>query len=173
MAVNSRKKGKRIELEAVAALKAMGFPNTRRGQQFNGADGSPDVICDDLPELHLECKGDQSIDLGTKALDEACYQAATDASQRGRRWVLLWKPMRRSWRATWHDQTTGQYVTTADGIDVVLRSLNGPITTPGLNGDAAAHAAGRLFAREPPGEGEFKFRIAVQCVGRKPTRSGG
>ena len=54
--VNSREKGKIGERLWRDQLKAAGFTNSRRGQQFSGSEDSPDVICDDLPHLHFEVK---------------------------------------------------------------------------------------------------------------------
>lgn len=52
--INSRNKGKCGELELAEFLRAHGF-EARRGQQFKGGPGSPDVI--GLPDgYHLECK---------------------------------------------------------------------------------------------------------------------
>lgn len=50
---NSRQKGKRGELEVARILREYGF-NARRGQQFSGANGDPDVV--GLPGVHLEVK---------------------------------------------------------------------------------------------------------------------
>lgn len=55
MPINSRSKGKRGELEIAEALRAEGF-EARRGQQFKGGVDSPDVVCPDLGNFHLEVK---------------------------------------------------------------------------------------------------------------------
>lgn len=47
------------EREFAAVLKAAGF-DARRGQQFHGGAGSPDVVCTDLPGVHFEVKRVQS-----------------------------------------------------------------------------------------------------------------
>lgn len=52
--INSRTKGKVGELELANFLTDLGFV-ARRGQQFSGGAGSPDVVCDSLP-FHIECK---------------------------------------------------------------------------------------------------------------------
>ena len=53
--INSRTKGKTGELELAEFLRAQGFDNSRRGQQFKGGPGSADVV--GLPEgYHVECK---------------------------------------------------------------------------------------------------------------------
>jgi hypothetical protein len=54
--MNSRAKGCRGERELRDVLRAAGFTNARRGQQFSGSPESPDVICEELPTIHWECK---------------------------------------------------------------------------------------------------------------------
>lgn len=51
--VNSKKKGARGERELSSKLKEYGY-NTRRGQQYCGANGDADVV--GLPGIHIECK---------------------------------------------------------------------------------------------------------------------
>ncbi len=53
--MNSRAKGKRGELELAQALRERGFA-ARRGRQFNGGDGSPDIVHDLPGNIHVECK---------------------------------------------------------------------------------------------------------------------
>lgn len=71
MGRSSREKGKRGERELSRALNGLGF-DTRRGQQFNGADGSADVV--GLPGIHVECKRTESFRLW-----DALAQARRDA----------------------------------------------------------------------------------------------
>lgn len=52
---NSRRKGKVGEQEFATLLKTHGF-EARRGCQFKGGQGSPDVICDGLGAYHFEVK---------------------------------------------------------------------------------------------------------------------
>jgi Holliday junction resolvase len=54
MAINSRSKGKVGERQWRDVLRAAGY-NARRGQQFSGERGNPDVIVEDLP-IHYEVK---------------------------------------------------------------------------------------------------------------------
>ena len=102
MPINSRAKGKRGELEAVKYLKKLGFPNTRRTQQFNGL-GKGDIICEDLPHIHFEVKFGYPIskfDLCTSVFRAACEQAQKDAE--GKYWVVMWKPKGyRVWRLSY------------------------------------------------------------------------
>ena len=54
MTLNSRDKGARGERELADFLRQHGV-DARRGQQFHGGPGSPDVVAD-IPGVHLECK---------------------------------------------------------------------------------------------------------------------
>lgn len=54
--MNSREKGKRGEREFRDVLRAAGYCKARRGQQFSGEQGNPDVICPELPDIHWEVK---------------------------------------------------------------------------------------------------------------------
>jgi len=67
----SRNKGKAGERELSRVLRKL-YPQLkdqiRRGQQYNGADGSADVI--GIPGLHIECKRTEKLNL-YKALDQA------------------------------------------------------------------------------------------------------
>lgn len=58
--MNSRQKGARGERELSNLLKAYGF-DTRRGQQYSGANGDADVV--GVPGLHIECKRVERLDL--------------------------------------------------------------------------------------------------------------
>lgn len=53
MAINSKAKGKRAELEIAALLREYGY-DARRGAQYRGGEDSPDVI--GLPGVHIEVK---------------------------------------------------------------------------------------------------------------------
>lgn len=50
---NSKRKGARGERELSSKFKEYGF-DTRRGQQYCGANGDADVV--GLPGIHIECK---------------------------------------------------------------------------------------------------------------------
>ena len=69
----SRDKGKRGERELASKLKDYGF-ECRRGQQFNGADGSADVV--GLPGIHIECKRVEKLNLY-----DAVSQAVSDSKE--------------------------------------------------------------------------------------------
>lgn len=70
MAINSKQKGKRIELEWAHFLRDNGL-SAHRGQQFHGGPDSPDVRCQELdPYLHFEVKGDERLNVH-RAIDQA------------------------------------------------------------------------------------------------------
>ncbi len=75
MGAKSRNKGKVGERELAGKFTDAGFPATR-GQQHRGGPGSPDVIVESLPFLHIECKRTQAL-----RLYEALDQAARDAGE--------------------------------------------------------------------------------------------
>lgn len=72
MSAMQRRKGARVERQAAALLTRCGFPAERAAR--SGVDGGEDLICKCL-RIHLEVKGDRSIDIGTKALEDAVRQA--------------------------------------------------------------------------------------------------
>lgn len=58
--MNSRQKGARRERELASKLREYGY-DTRRGQQYSGANGDADVV--GLPGVHIECKGVERLNL--------------------------------------------------------------------------------------------------------------
>lgn len=68
---NSRRKGAEGERELAGKLRDYGF-QARRGQQFSGANGDPDVL--GLPNIHIECKRVEKLNL-----EDAMDQAKRDA----------------------------------------------------------------------------------------------
>ena len=72
--MNSREKGKRGELELAGKLKEYGY-ETRRGQQYCGANGDADVI--GLPGIHIECKRVEKLNLY-----DAMAQAVSDSKEK-------------------------------------------------------------------------------------------
>ena len=68
--VNSKQKGKRNELAWAHILRDAGFKDARRGQQYRGAEDSPDVICQELSWFHFEVKSGKRINIW-QALDQA------------------------------------------------------------------------------------------------------
>lgn len=96
MGSKSRSKGARGEREAAAFLKSLGFTAERNGRNGYSAD---DLIVEELPNVHIEVKRDESIDVGTKALDDALAQAEANAVDRVA--AVLWRKNRARWRLTY------------------------------------------------------------------------
>lgn len=74
--VNSRAKGARGERELANKLKEHGF-EARRGQQFCGSNGDPDVVCTELNDYHIECKVVQALNI-----DKAMSQSLNDCQDK-------------------------------------------------------------------------------------------
>lgn len=70
----SRNKGKRGEREVALMLRAKGFADARRGQQYCGIDGNADVV--GLPGVHIEVKRVEALNR-----KEAMNQAERDARE--------------------------------------------------------------------------------------------
>lgn len=116
--MNSRAKGKRIELEAAAYLRELGFESARRAAR-NGVAGGEDLIVDELPNVNIEVKGDESIDLDTQALESACGQASRGWTTGA--WAVLWRPKRKDWRLTAPDAVG--LIATYTGENVIRNAL--------------------------------------------------
>lgn len=69
--MNSRQKGVRGERELARKLREYGF-DTRRGQQYSGANGDADVV--GLPGVHIECKRVERLNI-----EDAMAQSKRDA----------------------------------------------------------------------------------------------
>ena len=107
MPLNSRSKGSRGELEASKFLQLIGYPSARRGQQRAGGPDSPDVMVDELPNVHLEIKRNESLDL--HKLQPVFAQAIRDCDGR-RAWGVMWRRNREPWKLTFLNRE-GQMVT--------------------------------------------------------------
>lgn len=81
MAINSKQKGKRGELEVAKILREAGFENARRGEQYCGANGDPDVC--GLPGVWLEVKRNERLNIY-----EAMEQARRDSKGIDIPWVV-------------------------------------------------------------------------------------
>ena len=75
--MNSRAKGAGGERELAKVLQGYGY-ETRRGQQFSGANGDADVV--GLPGIHIEVKRVEKLNI-----DKALQQSVTDAYADGLR----------------------------------------------------------------------------------------
>lgn len=67
--MNSKRKGADGERELSNKLKEYGF-NTRRGQQYCGANGDADVV--GIPGIHIECKRVEQLNID-KAMEQAVH----------------------------------------------------------------------------------------------------
>lgn len=90
--INSRAKGQRGELLWRDVLRSKGFV-ARRGQQFCGANGDSDVICEELSHIHFEVKFVQNFN-ARKALE----QAKSDAKD-GQTPLVVQKSTKKDWIA--------------------------------------------------------------------------
>ena len=71
---NSKKKGKRGELECASELRKLGFENVRRTVQYNGkGDGNADLI--GIDGVHIEVKRNEHLNIY-----DAIEQAQTDCN---------------------------------------------------------------------------------------------
>lgn len=73
MAVNSRRKGAEFERKLAGILREYGF-DSRRGQQYSGANGDADVV--GLPGVHIEAKAVEKLNLY-----DAMAQSKNDARE--------------------------------------------------------------------------------------------
>jgi Holliday junction resolvase len=90
--INSRQKGKRGERLWRDELRKEGF-TARRGQQYAGGTDSPDVVCEELSNLHQEVKFVENLNL-----DKACEQAMRDGC--GKPWIVAHKKSNKDWKVT-------------------------------------------------------------------------
>lgn len=87
---DSRAKGARGERELAQILRRHGY-DSRRGQQYSGANGDADVV--GIPGVHIECKRVERLNIY-----DAMYQSARDARddevpvaihrKNGKRWLV-------------------------------------------------------------------------------------
>lgn len=91
MAINSREKGRRGEVELARVLREYGY-QARRGQQFSGANGDADVV--GLPGYHIECKRVERLNI-----EEAMAQSVRDARE-GEVPIVCHRRDRKEWMVT-------------------------------------------------------------------------
>ena len=103
--MNSREKGKRGERDFRDFLRDMGF-EARRGQQFAGGTDSPDVICEQLPHVHLEVKFSQQAIVGSAYLEAAWKQARDDADGK-KTPIVAFRRSREQWKLMAEEQHMG------------------------------------------------------------------
>lgn len=89
--MNSRQKGARGERELSLTLRELGY-ETRRGQQFSGANGDADVI--GLPKIHIECKRVEHLNI-----DDALLQSIRDMRD-GEIPVVMHRKNHTPWKVT-------------------------------------------------------------------------
>jgi Holliday junction resolvase len=93
MPINSRQKGARGERELAKHLTDRGYPS-RRGQQFQGSPDSPDVVCESLKHLHIECKFVEALNV-YKALRQAREDAGDHQTP-----VVIHRRKKEKWHVT-------------------------------------------------------------------------
>lgn len=89
--INSRQKGASGERELSHKLQEYGY-DTRRGQQFCGANGDADVV--GLPNIHIECKRVEHLNLY-----DAMAQSVSDARE-GEVPTVFHRKNRKEWLVT-------------------------------------------------------------------------
>jgi len=85
--LNSKKKGKRGELELARKLREYGY-DTRRGQQYSGI-GGDDVV--GLDGIHIECKRVEKLNI-YEAIRQAVRDAKVDEKP-----AVFWRKNREDW----------------------------------------------------------------------------
>lgn len=107
--INSRQKGARAEREIAQMLRDNGFDDARRGQQFSGANGDPDVV--GLPRVHIEVKRVEKLNL-----DNAMEQSYNDSIQTGTVPTVFHRKNGKDWKVTMYfDDWMRMYKSWLDG----------------------------------------------------------
>ena len=95
--INSKQKGKKGELEVANYLKEKGL-TARRGQQFQGSPDSPDVICEEWDNIHIEVKRDEHLNI-----EKAIQQSTKDSNDTDIP-IVIHRNNREKWKVTmWLD----------------------------------------------------------------------
>jgi len=89
--VNSKAKGARGERLLAAVLTDAGFA-ARRGVQYHGGTGSPDIICPALARWHWEGKFCETARIRD-------WLAQTEGDANGKPWIIAWKRRHGPWLA--------------------------------------------------------------------------
>ena len=95
MPINSRQKGKRTELELAHKLEEIMGWTARRTAQFCGANGDSDVTVENIPQLFVESKCVERLNVVA-----AMEQAASDAKAAGKLPCLCHRRKRTEWLVT-------------------------------------------------------------------------
>lgn len=95
MTINSRSKGVRTERELSKKLEEVMGWKARRTQQYCGAAGDSDVVIEELPQVFLESKAVEKLNV-----QAAMDRAAEDAAAEGKIPVLAHKRNRKEWLMT-------------------------------------------------------------------------
>ena len=93
--INSKRKGKVGELEVVNLLKEKGL-NARRTQQFSGkADGTSDVLCEELGNFHIEVKREEHLNI-----EKALQQSIRDSEKENTIPTVFHRKNKEDWKVT-------------------------------------------------------------------------
>lgn len=92
MSINSRAKGARGERELASKLREYGY-EARRGEQFSGKNGDPDVVTN-LAHIHIEAKRVEHLNI-----DDALDQSRRDARD-GEIPVVMHRKNHTPWKVT-------------------------------------------------------------------------
>lgn len=104
--------GAKFERDVQKFFRGLGFTVSERQAQARGGvrDGNELTI---NGQIKVECKRSSAVDVGTKALGDACAQAERDA--KGERWVVVWKrPRRHQIMLTYHDNLDNRFTLDTD-----------------------------------------------------------
>ena len=95
MPINSRQKGKRTELELAHKLEEIMGWTARRTAQFCGSNGDSDVTVESIPQLFVESKCVEKLNVVA-----AMEQAVSDAKAAGKLPCLFHRRKRTEWLVT-------------------------------------------------------------------------
>ena len=90
--MNSKRKGKRGELELAEKLRNCGYASARRSAQYCGNTGEAADITTDLP-YHIEVKHQERLEI-----DKWWEQATHDAKESGKEPILVFRKNNQRWR---------------------------------------------------------------------------
>ena len=93
--INSRAKGARTELELAKKLQELFGWKARRTQQYTGTAGDSDVLVLELPQVFVESKAVEKLNV-----HQAMARAVEDAAAAGKLPVLCHKKNRTGWLVT-------------------------------------------------------------------------